>query len=356
MIEQVHVLRFGCLRAVRIQLAPLHAFIGPNDTGKSTLLQALHLAAAVAARSPARALPDPLVTRFFDSTADRPEILAGFTGGVIYSLFWQEKVADVHEALGTRNDSRRLHAPVSLNRSGIISQAAGNPDLQAVAEQCRGTRLLRLDPDALREPSQLIEEGKSIGFADERGKGLPGVYDAIVNRGDDSFRKIADDVRTLFPTVKNLRLKTISSSTKVIEVELTDGKKVAANEMSEGLLYYLAFAAIPYLEPTSLLLVEEPENGLHPSRIADVVRALRAISENGTQIVMATHSPLVINELRPNEVSVFTRTEKGTVVTPIADTPRFAERSKVYALGELWLAYANGKDEAPLLTGEGTPA
>ena len=34
-----------------------------------------------------------------------------------------------------------------------------------------------------------------------------------------------------------------------------------AEQMSEGLLYFLAFAALPHLEPTSLLLVEEPENG-----------------------------------------------------------------------------------------------
>lgn len=32
-----------------------------------------------------------------------------------------------------------------------------------------------------------------------------------------------------------------------------------------------------------------------------------------------------------------------------SDTPNFAERSKVYALGELWLSYANGDDEGPLL-------
>ena len=71
---------------------------------------------------------------------------------------------------------------------------------------------------------------------------------------------------------------------------MTDGKKVPANEMGEGLLYYLGFTAIPCLESTSLLLVEEPENGLHPSRIADVIGALRAISEKDTQVVMATHT------------------------------------------------------------------
>ncbi len=49
-----------------------------------------------------------------------------------------------------------------------------------------------------------------------------------------------------------------------------------------------------------------------------------------------------------------TRDERGTKVTLIKDTPSFEERAKVYALGELWVSYANGKDEGPLMSA--TPA
>ena len=108
-------------------------------------------------------------------------------------------------------------------------------------------------------------------------------------------------------------------------------------------------AALQYLDPVAMLLVEEPENGLHPARIADVMKILREISRT-TQVVLATHSPLVINEMRGDEVTLVTRDpDQGTQVRRLSDTPNFAERSKVYALGELWLSYANGVDEAPLL-------
>jgi predicted ATPase len=50
--------------------------------------------------------------------------------------------------------------------------------------------------------------------------------------------------------------------------------------MSEGLLYYLAFAILAELQRPAVYLVEEPENGLHPSRIADIVRMLRAVAED----------------------------------------------------------------------------
>ncbi len=86
-----------------------------------------------------------------------------------------------------------------------------------------------------------------------------------------------------------------------------------------------------------------------PARIADVMRVLRRISER-VQVILATHSPFVINELQGDEVTVVTRPDgQGTRVRRLCDTPNFEERSKVYALGELWVSYADGKNEEPLL-------
>jgi predicted ATPase len=122
--------------------------------------------------------------------------------------------------------------------------------------------------------------------------------------------------------------------------------------MSEGMLYYIAFSALQYLEPASILLVEEPENGLHPSRIKEVMAIIRELSTT-TQVLIATHSPLVINEMQPEEVSVVWREENtGTKVTPLMATQEFDLRSKVYALGELWLSYADGINEKMLRTGK----
>jgi len=130
---------------------------------------------------------------------------------------------------------------------------------------------------------------------------------------------------------------------------LIDGTEVGPEEMSEGMLYWLAFAIIEHLTPQSMLLIEEPENGLHPARIAEVMTILRDVSQR-TQVLVATHSPLVINELQPEEVTIVTRTpERGTICTPMVKTKNFAERSKVYALGELWLSYADGNLERELV-------
>ena len=148
-----------------------------------------------------------------------------------------------------------------------------------------------------------------------------------------------------------LGLININNSQKAMAITLTDGSRIGATAMSEGLLYYLGFAALRYLVDSKLFLVEEPENGLHPARIAEVMATLREISKT-SQVIIATHSPLVVNELEGDEVTVVTReVEKGTQATLLKNVPHYEDSRKVYENGELWLSYADGKLEQPLLTG-----
>jgi predicted ATPase len=364
MIRELRARNYGCLLDVRAELTPLHAFIGPNDSGKSTLLHALRTITQLASGAftfEGEFSPfDPfLPIRFpaINGQAESHDILlgCGVDGGwYVYEIGPdgpQEKLSKDGSSDVVGNGPYHRY-PRTVTTESVFhhpSYASNRP----VLRQLSSARLVRFDPDALRRPSGLIPETQAVGFLDDRGQGLPGVYFALRNRDDDAFRAIVEDVRRHFPTLRSLRVKAVTSSEVVLEAELVSGARVEAKRMSEGLLYYLAFAALRHLDPVSLLLVEEPENGLHPARIAEVVRILRAIvQEANTQVIMATHSPLVVNELTPDEVSIVTRKpNEGTRVRRIKDTPDFEERSKIYALGELWIAYANGEDEAPLLEG-----
>lgn len=278
--QHITITGFRCIKSVELQLTRLHALIGPNDSGKSSILRAVE-------------------------------------------THWDQTISALR--------AKEFFIP------GL--EEAAPPEV----------RFLRLDPDALRRPSSLIPEESSLRFADERGTGLAGLYDALLSRDRAAFIELESAFRRLFPTVRALRLDNTREGQKVLGLTLLDGAKVTTDEMSEGMLYWLAFAILEHLDPVDLLLVEEPENGRHPSRIREVMQVLRALSER-TQIVLATHSPLVINELQPEEVTLITRTpEHGTRATPMTATKNFAKRAEVYALGELWLSYADGDVEGELV-------
>ena len=129
----------------------------------------------------------------------------------------------------------------------------------------------------------------------------------------DRIDTIQKSFYSLFPNVKRLGLLAISAQHKTLQTDLRDGTQVTSEEFSEGMLPYLALAAISHLKRPSVIAIEEPESGLHPARIRDPTN--------------------------------------GSKVAPPLKTPNFAERSKVYAPGELWLSYADGMDESALLNG-----
>jgi predicted ATPase len=327
----MRVVNFGCVKDVTVDLTPLHAFVGPNDSGKSTLLKALRSVVA-ADRGPFLS-PSVVSVKVGDSAWTQQSYQAGVARTIEHSAH-----VEPSEALS------RDGGDFGLPKGSAVSAA--------VRRALAGARMLRLEPDAMRKPSRLIPKSHPIEFA-ENGDGLSGVYDALLSRQRKSFDMIVGQFRGLFPTVEELELAAVSEGTKLLGVRLIDGTDVPADTMSEGMLYWLAFAALPHLSDTAICLIEEPENGLHPARVAEVVRVLRDASQH-TQILLATHSPLVVNELQPDEVTIITRTpERGTIATPMTQTRNFAKRSKAYALGELWLSYADGDLEEKLV-GDGS--
>ena len=348
-VNKIEIQNFGCLGNVKIPLTPLHCFIGPNDSGKSSLLRALQVF-SLAISHQAYTVPSLVEPEFRELKGyalDNPVVIGVESAGCFGQLAVEGQKVDWTFGKGTLDEHR-----ANVLAPGLVIKAKTVPE--EMTQAVGSARMLWLNPESLKSSSELIPEGEAIRLFDVKGTGLPGVYDAIINRDVESFQKIVAEVRKLFPTVEKVQLRNVSTREKVIAVELNTGQRVPAEYMSTGLLYFLAFAALPYLEPASILLIEEPENGLHPARIQEIMRILREVSKT-TQVLIATHSPLVVNELTPEEVSVVTRDPvQGTKVRAIKEAPNFTERSKVYALGELWVSYANGQDEAPLFEPSGS--
>lgn len=354
-IRTLRIENFGCIQSASLALGPLHALIGPNDTGKSTVLQALAFLGLMGEANP-QVLHDALhdrgtrgpsvVQRVEDEGRVRDvKFEVDLTNGLTWRV-QRNRNGCFEKIFPTGNEANVQSTELRLNQGSTLAKLDGGLALVVKAPQ-----FLRLDPDALRRPSSLITEGQSIRLRDERGTGLAAVFDALQSRDDEFISRVGKRLRDLFPSVQQLALRNTGSAEKAIGIKLRSGELVPASSVSEGVLYFLAFAALEHME-AGLVLIEEPENGLHPARIKEVMGILRAVSER-TQIILATHSPLVVNALEPHEVSVLTRSpEHGTEVRLISETPDFKERQKVYALGELWVSYANGTDEAPLLAGE----
>jgi predicted ATPase len=72
----------------------------------------------------------------------------------------------------------------------------------------------------------------------------------------------------------------------------------------------LALTLLAYLPDfKGVYLIEEPENGIHPSAVETVYRSLSSVYD--AQILLATHSPVILSLARAEEVLCFAKTEDG---------------------------------------------
>lgn len=110
----------------------------------------------------------------------------------------------------------------------------------------------------------------------------------------------------------------------------TGGRRIPARSLSDGTLRFLGqLLALRTAPRGSLLLIEEIENGLHPTRAHLLVEAMEAATaERDIQVIATTHSPLVLNALSPDALRravLVARPEdrEGTVMRHLAELPDF---------------------------------
>jgi predicted ATPase len=110
-----------------------------------------------------------------------------------------------------------------------------------------------------------------------------------------------------------------------------------ASSLSDGSLRFIALATL-FLQPVSLrpsvILVDEPELGLHPYAITLLASLVKQASAE-TQVILSTQSPLLLDHFRPEDVLVADRVKGATQFTRL-ESAKLSKWLEEYSLGQLW--------------------
>lgn len=114
---------------------------------------------------------------------------------------------------------------------------------------------------------------------------------------------------------------------------------ILARFASDGTLKMLAYLVLLHdPDPPPFIGIEEPENFLHPRLLPELAEECRAAADRA-QLLVTTHSPFFLNALRPQEVRILYRDDKGyTHAVSAADVPGVGDFMEAGAsLGDLWM-------------------
>ncbi len=202
------------------------------------------------------------------------------------------------------------------------------------------------DPKVLRSPSRGRHD--QLG---QSGEHLASVLGRLKETNRNAFDRLVRRVRRLFPMVSDISVTGHGWGWRNLSVHEANGKDVVFNsqQMSDGILRLLAVTSLLYLDNIpSVITFEEPENGVHPQLLSEVVQILRELTQrkppNRCQVFLTTHSPYVLDEFfdHPEEVYCMERPapQAGARVVRLSDNRqlRLAREQFDKSLGEAWVS------------------
>lgn len=174
-----------------------------------------------------------------------------------------------------------------------------------------GTQQIMLNSTALRQSSR---PGLGLLFQPD-GSNLPWVIDDLRNTNIDLFRQWIEQLQTALSDIVDIQT-TIMPDTRhrYLQIIYRDGLKVPSWTASDGTLRMLALTLPAFLPDFhGIYLIEEPENGIHPMAMETVFQCLSSVYH--AQILLATHSPIILGAAQTDQILCFKKDNTGATDT-----------------------------------------
>jgi predicted ATPase len=345
MIAKLSVSNFKSLRSVEVTLDRFTVFVGPNASGKSSILQALEY----------------LCEAFVNNVGSDPH-------------FWQQVVnamrsgahdLELKTQIGTRGFRYRAVAATVLAASRLEQQPHHKrpkwpgwtcgisddlhtwqqwppPDLKprpllplprAVVLQLEVSKMI---PQEQQVPT-VVNPSAPTKMAPD-GSGLHLALANMALNDPVTWGLLQADLRQIIPSISGLRFTGVGKPTLLFD---TIGcKSLPASQISEGTMLVLGLlAALHAPERPNLVMLDDLDHGLHPKAQKDLVTLLRGLlnTSPALQLIATTHSPFLLDSMLPNEVRVTTLSDDGsTMCGAFNQHPDFERWKDEMTPGEMW--------------------
>lgn len=344
-LRKVQIKGFKSIASAEIELRDLNVVIGANGSGKSNLIGVFRLLERVLSHNlqlHVASEPDRLLHHGRKVTSAIELDLQYSTLGYAFTLapstdtliFGSERVAfsalpKLYETLGQgHRESKLQEAAGSVARrlpKHVLAQVAGQvvhhfhdtsdsaPTKQA--SDVADNRALRPDASNLAAYLYLLQEKHPV-----------------------AFRHIEEHVRLVAPFFDCFVLAPSRLNEKKIKLEWRQKGSEAYFDgyaLSDGTLRFICLATL-LLQPSppSLILLDEPELGLHPYAIHILAEMLEAAAKR-SQVLLATQSVTLLNQFNPADVLVAENEGGATTFKPL-DEKALERWLADFSLGELW--------------------
>jgi predicted ATPase len=333
MIESIEFSNFKALRKTTLPLAPFTLLLGPNGSGKTTVLQALRFVADLAAQQ--------------DDGAGNFNQDPGHCARL--RTITVEGESPVEVKLRLRLDDQVVIATFRWHPNGRVTRQFKNEDGIPVIPPVRPLQWLKrmqtysLDPAIIALPHMVSSQPLQ-----PQGAGLAAVLDDLKDNHPDRWEMLLAEMRQWLPEYDYVQFDKPNSGSKGIVLRTKKGgHRIPARDLSHGTLVALALLTLAYLpDPPSLVGLEEIDRGLHPRLLRHLQDALYRLSYPAScgetrppiQVIATTHSPYLLDLYREHPEEIVLAQKQGLEVEMkrLKDVEHFEEILGDSPLSEVW--------------------
>lgn len=194
-----------------------------------------------------------------------------------------------------------------LFEKSFLLEATPNRAIQFTRQWLSSLRVINLAPEDMRQTDSMNDPS----YLGDTGLHLPAALLRLSNKVD--LNLLSERLFELTGEIKEVRPRSSEDIESIwIEVRGPDGTWHNARALSDGTLRFLALAVL-WLDPeaTGVFCIEEPENGIHPSKIPALMRLLQDIAAKpNCQVIVNTHSPALVAQTSAEDIIVVYPTQR----------------------------------------------
>jgi predicted ATPase len=353
-LDYITVKGFKSIASIeKLPLRGINVVIGPNGSGKSNFIGVFSFLHAIREGRlkdyVTRAGGAEKILYFGSKTTKQLEIHVSFNAGVNqYSLklsptendllfpseervyFWDKNYYKVpfDQELQVRGTEAGISDPFPKRTASWVRQHLGS------------WRIYHFHDTSSSSPMKKTTDVEDNRFLRPDGSNLAAFLYYLREKHQESYGLIVRTVQRVTPFFDDFMLEPSKLNPTKIQLEWrhkNSDQYFDASSLSDGTLRFIGLATL-LLQPNnyrpSVILVDEPELGLHPYAITMLAAMVKSVAEK-TQVILSTQSPFLLDQFEPEDVLVADRQEDSTHFTRLS-SERLASWLDEYSLGQLW--------------------
>jgi predicted ATPase len=333
-IKEITIRGFRSIAAVeKLPLGTINVLIGANGSGKSNFVGAFAFLGDISTES---------LSNYVQAAGGAERVLH----------FGSKTTKEIYLGLSF-DDESRLEATLSpTDNDGLyLSGFDGEWKKSALRSNRSNWRVYHVHDTSSSSPMRKTAKVDDNRFLRPDGANLAAFLYYLRAKHEASYRLIQSTIQRVAPFFDGFQLEPRKLAPDDIKLEWRHknyDQYFDASSLSDGTLRFIALAAL-FLQPEeyrpSLILVDEPELGLHPYAIGILASLIRQASAN-TQVIVSTQSSLLLDYFEPEDVLVADRVDGGTIIRHL-NSSQLATWLEEYSLGQLWEKNELGGRPAP---------